>query len=186
MDFTALRPLTLPALAMMVIVTASNVLVQYPIGDLLTWGAFTYPVAFLVTDLTNRTMGPAAARKVVYVGFALAVVMSIALATPRIALASGTAFLTAQLLDVFVFDKLRRLRWWLPPLFSSILGSALDTCIFFSLAFYGLPGDPTTLFGVTMTWWVALAIGDFGVKLLLAAIMLVPFGAAVFSRGRLA
>ena len=101
------RGVILGVVAMAVIVAASNVLVQYPINDWLTWGAFTYPVAFLITDLTNRALGPARARQVVYAGFALAVILSIALATPRIALASGAAFLIAQLLDVQIFDRLR-------------------------------------------------------------------------------
>lgn len=174
---TAARSLILPVLAMMAVITASNILVQYPINDLLTWGAFTYPVAFLVTDLTNRHLGPTAARRVVYLGFGLAVILSVALASPRIALASGSAFLAAQLLDVQVFDRLRDRVWWLPPLVSSLIGSGLDTALFFSLAFAGLPGDPVTLLGVEMTWWVALALGDFAVKLSLALAMLLPFKA---------
>jgi len=150
--------------AMAVIVTASNILVQYPINDWLTWGALSYPVAFLVTDIANRTQGPALARRVVVVGFVAAVIMSIVLATPRIALASGTAFLVAHLLDVFVFDRLRQRSWWMPPLVSSTLGSVVDTVLFFSIAFAatGLP-------------WVTWAIGDFGVKMTLALIMLIPF-----------
>ena len=121
--------------AMAVLVTASNILVQYPVGDFLTWGAFTYPFAFLATDLTNRRYGPKAARRVVYVGFALAVALSVMLATPRIAMASGAAFLTAQMLDVAVFDRLRAGAWWRAPLVSSTLGSMLDTALFFTLAF---------------------------------------------------
>ncbi len=154
-------------IAMAAVVTASNVLVQHPINDWLTWGALSYPVAFLVTDLANRAHGPAAARRVVVAGFVAAVLMSVLLATPRIALASGSAFLAAQLLDVQVFDRLRRRRWWLPPLVSSTLGSVLDTALFFSLAFAftGLP-------------WVTWAIGDFGVKMAVALIMLVPFRVA--------
>ena len=150
--------------AMAVIVTASNILVQYPINDWLTWGALSYPVAFLVTDIANRTQGPALARRVVVVGFVAAVIMSIVLATPRIALASGTAFLVAHLLDVFVFDRLRQRSWWMPPLVYSTLGSVVDTVLFFSIAFAatGLP-------------WVTWAIGDFGVKMTLALIMLIPF-----------
>lgn len=127
--------------AMVIVVTVSNIAVQYPINDWWTWGAFTYPVAFLVTDLTNRALGPGAARRVVYAGFALAVVLSIWLATPRIALASGTAFLAAQLLDIAIFDRLRRASWWRAPLVSSTLSSVLDTALFFSLAFAGT-GDP--------------------------------------------
>ena len=103
------------------------------LADWLTWGAFSYPIAFLVTDLTNRAYGPAAARKVVLVGFALAVILSLIFAEPRIALASGTAFLVAQFMDVLVFDKLRQSNWWKAPLFSSLIGSALDTALFFSL-----------------------------------------------------
>src|SRR5690606_30678384 len=126
--------------AMAATVAASNVLVQYPFAhfglqDLLTWGAFTYPVAFLVTDLANRNHGAAAARKVVYAGFAVAVLLSVWLATPRIALASGTAFLVAQLIDVLVFDRLRERAWWQAPLISSVIGAVVDTALFFSIAF---------------------------------------------------
>jgi queuosine precursor transporter len=153
--------------AMAIIVTASNILVEQPINDWLTWGALTYPVAFLITDLANRTQGAAVARKVVIVGFVAAVVMSLLLANPRIALASGTAFLVAQLFDVYVFDRLRNQSWWMPPLVSSTLGSIVDTALFFSIAFVatGLP-------------WVTWAIGDFGVKMALALIMLIPFRVA--------
>lgn len=151
-------------LAMAVIVVASNILVQYPVNDWLTWGAFTYPVAFLVTDLANRRLGPAAARRVVYLGFALAVICSIWLATPRIALASGTAFLVAQLLDVLLFDRLRRGSWWRAPLVSSAVASTIDTALFFSLAF-ALTGLP----------WIGWAMGDLAVKLGVAVAMLLPF-----------
>ena len=153
--------------AMAVIVTASNILVQYPINDWLTWGALSYPIAFLVTDLANRTQGVAVARRVVVAGFIAAVLMSMVLATPRIAIASGTAFLIAQLLDVLVFDRLRERTWWMAPLVSSSLGSAVDTALFFSIAFVatGLP-------------WVTWAIGDFGVKMGLALVMLIPFRVA--------
>ena len=150
--------------AMSVIVVASNYLVQFPINDWVTYGAFTYPVCFLVTDLTNRTFGAARARIVVMVGFAVAVVLSIVFATPRIAAASGTAFLLAQLTDVFIFDKLRQGSWWRAPLISSSVASALDTALFFALAFAGL-GLP----------WVTWAIGDFAVKMAVALAMLVPF-----------
>ena len=158
------RALAVPVAAMAVVVVASNILVGYPINDWLTWGALSYPLAFLVTDVTNRRYGPARARRVVVVGFALAVVLSIVLASPRIALASGTAFLFAQVLDVQVFDRLRDRVWWLPPLVSSLLGSALDTVMFFSLAFAG-SGLP----------WVGWAIGDFGVKVAVALAMLPAF-----------
>ena len=124
-------------LAMVVLIAASNVLVQHPINDWLTWGALTYPVTFLVTDLLNRTEKPKAANRVIYVGFAVAVVASIVLATPRIAIASGSAFLAAQLLDVRVFDRLREGSWWKAPLVSSTIASAVDTVLFFSIAFYG-------------------------------------------------
>ncbi|MEM9763848.1 MAG: queuosine precursor transporter [Pseudomonadota bacterium] len=183
----ALKGTIVAILAMAVIVTASNILVQVPFNTWLTWGAFTYPFAFLVTDLANRLHGPATARKVVLVGFALAVLLSIWLATPRIALASGTAFLVAQLLDVAVFDRLRRGSWWRAPAVSSLLGSAVDTALFFSLAFapaFGFLGDdtgwaqeqvPLLGLGEPVAFWVSLALGDFLVKLALIAVALVPF-----------
>ncbi|OYW98282.1 MAG: hypothetical protein B7Z15_22270, partial [Rhizobiales bacterium 32-66-8] len=140
-------------------VLAANILVQFPfepfgLADYLTYGAFTYPVTFLVNDLTNRRLGPLRTRQVIYVGFALAVLLSAAFATPRIALASGTAFLTAQLIDATVFNRLRALRWWLPPLMSGVVSSAIDTLVFFSLAFAGT-GLP----------WETWALCDYGVKL---------------------
>ncbi len=154
------------AIAMTLLVTASNVLVQYPINDWLTWAAFTYPVCFLVTDLTNRSLGPAAARRVVLVGFAVGVLLSVYFATPRIAVASGSAFLVAQLLDVAIFDRLRRGSWWQAPLVSSSIASAVDTALFFSIAFAG-----------TSVPWVTLGLGDFAVKLAMALAMLLPFRA---------
>ncbi|MGI9501102.1 MAG: queuosine precursor transporter [Geminicoccaceae bacterium] len=154
--------------AMVLVVTVSNITVQYPINDWLTYGALTYPIAFLVTDLTNRGLGVQSARRVVYVGFAVAVGLSIWLATPRIALASGTAFLVAQLLDIAVFDRLRRASWWRAPLVSSTLASTLDTALFFSLAFVGT-GLP----------WVTWAIGDYGVKIAVALVLLIPFRLAL-------
>lgn len=188
--------------AMVAVVAASNYLVQFPVeatiggidlADLLTWGAFTYPVAFLVTDLTNRTLGPSRARLVVVCGFAVAVVLSVWLATPRIAIASGTAFLVAQFLDISIFDRLRRSAWWHAPLFSSLVSSGLDTAIFFSLAFApafagidamaGMAdgslgfGAPLLGVGAEVPLWVSLAVGDFLVKLMLAAICLMPYGA---------
>jgi uncharacterized PurR-regulated membrane protein YhhQ (DUF165 family) len=129
---------------MAAVVVLSNVLVQHPLqltlgrlnlADLLTWGAFSYPLAFLVTDVTNRVFGPLVARRVVYVGFAVAVVLSVWLASPRLAVASGTAFLIGQLLDVGVFNALRERSWWKAPAFSSLIGSAADTLVFFTLAF---------------------------------------------------
>ncbi|WP_366655889.1 VUT family protein [Fodinicurvata sp. EGI_FJ10296] len=148
------------------LVAASNFLVQYPINDWLTWGALTYPLAFLVNDLTNRAYGPAKARQVVYVGFALAVVLSIYLATPRIAMASGCAFLVAQLLDTYIFDKLRNTVWWKAPLLGSVVASFVDTLLFFTLAFAGA-GLPL----------VTLIAGDFAVKVVLALLFLIPFRA---------
>jgi len=182
--------------AMAFIVAASNYLVQFPfrhfgLDEILTWGAFTYPVAFLVTDLTNRRFGTRAARQVVVAGFVLAVIMSIWLATPRIAVASGSAFLAAQLLDIAIFDRLRREVWWRAPLTSSLVGSVLDTIIFFSLAFasifafldtgLGLPDGslafPVAWGAVEMPLWVSLALGDFSVKILIDLLMLLPYGA---------
>ncbi len=150
--------------AMVVVVTASNVLVQYPINDWLTYGAFVYPVSFLVSDLCNRRLGVAAARRVVLSGFVVALVFSAVLATPRIAAASLTAYLVAQFLDVHLFNALRRLSWWRPPLISSTIASTVDTLIFFGVAFAGT-GLP----------WVTWAAGDYGVKLLMALLMLLPF-----------
>lgn len=180
-------------LAMAVIVTASNILVQYPFGDYLTYGAFTYPAAFLVTDLMNRLHGPAAARRVAVAGFVVAVILSIWLATPRIAVASGSAFLAAQLLDIGIFSALRKARWWKAPLISSIVGAGVDTLIFFTLAFAAPfvmlgPNDsfaiePTALFGMTsgeLPRWIGWALGDYAVKLTMALLMLAPY--ALFTR----
>lgn len=186
--------------AMVAVVAASNYLVQFPVAvqvgginlaDLLTWGAFTYPVAFLVTDLTNRHFGPAGARLVVLCGFAVAVVLSVWLATPRIAIASGTAFLVAQLLDVAIFDRLRAGRWWHAPLVSSFAGSMIDTLVFFSLAFAPVfaaidamtgQADGSLAFqapflgvGSEVELWTSLAAGDFLVKLLVALVLLAPY-----------
>ena len=186
--------------AMVAIVAASNFLVQYPVavqlgpinlGDILTWGAFTYPVAFLVTDLSNRAFGPARTRLVVVAGFVVAVILSVYLATPRIAIASGTAFLAAQLLDISIFHRLRDGAWWKAPMFSSLVSSALDTAIFFSMAFAapfavldtmfgrddGSLAFPAPLLGVgpEVELWTSLALGDFLVKLILAVLMLAPY-----------
>ncbi len=180
---------------MCAVVVASNVLVQYPVRllglqDLLTWGAFTYPLAFLATDLTNRRFGPRAARRVVYVGFALAVVLSVWLATPRIALASGTAFLVAQLMDVGIFNRLREGAWWRAPLVSSVIGSLVDTALFFTLAFAALPGavwplsitdgfaiEYAPLLGSALDAprWMSWALGDLGVKILTVSLALIPY-----------
>ncbi len=163
-----LAALLLPVGAMTIIVVASNWLVQFPINDVLTWGAITYPFSFLVTDLTTRLQGPGRARRAVWVGFGLAVALSVWLATPRIALASGTAFLVGQLLDIQVFQRLRAGNWWRAPLVSSSVGSVVDTSLFFSLAFAG-----------TDLPWLTLALGDLGVKLLLAVLALAPFRAVL-------
>lgn len=186
--------------AMVATVAASNVLVQFPVqftlgsvnlGDILTWGAFTYPVAFLVTDLTNRAFGPQKTRLVVVAGFAVAVLLSIWLATPRIAIASGSAFLVAQLLDVSIFHRLRNGAWWHAPMFSSLVSSALDTVIFFTLAmapafagidsFFGMEDSslafPAPLLGIgpEVELWQSLALGDFLVKLIMALALLAPY-----------
>ena len=150
--------------AMALVVTASNYLVQFPISPWLTWAAFTYPVCFLVTDLTNRALGPRMAQRVVYVGFVVGVALSWVWATPRIAVASGTAFLVAQLIDIWIFDRLRRFAWWRPPLISTSIASAIDTALFFALAF-----------AFTDVPWVTLAVGDYAVKLAVALAMLLPF-----------
>ena len=152
------------AAAMVAIVAASNWLVQIPINDWLTWGAFSYPFSFLVTDLTNRRFGPAAARRVIYVGFAVGVVLSAILATPRIAAASGSAFLLAQLLDVTLFNWLRRQSWWRAPFVASGAGSVMDTATFFGIAFVGT--------GLPWTTWAA---GDLAVKLAFALFCLAPY-----------
>ena len=182
--------------AMAAVVAASNFLVQYPfthfgLGEILTWGAFTYPVAFLVNDLTNRRFGPWAARRVVLAGFVIAVVLSVWLATPRIAIASGAAFLAAQLLDASIFDRLRGNAWWQAPFVSTLIGSVLDTVLFFGLAFsadfsgidamFGMEDGslafPVAFLGGEVPLWVSLAIGDFCVKILIGLAMLVPYGA---------
>ncbi|SES06412.1 hypothetical protein SAMN04490244_105151 [Tranquillimonas rosea] len=186
-------------LAMAAIVVASNILVQVLLGQWLTWGALTYPFAFLVTDLMNRLYGPATARKVVLAGFVTGILCSLIgtqiqgefgpLVTWRVALGSGLAFLAAQLTDIVVFDRLRGGRWWRAPLASSVVGSALDTALFFSIAFAASlsfiePGNdvswanealPLLGLGPTVPLWVSLAVADWGVKLALVVIALVPF-----------
>lgn len=151
-------------LAMGVVVLASNILVQYAINDWLTWGAITYPFAFLVSELVNRRFGPAQARHVAWVGFAVAVVASLVLAPPRIAVASGLAFACSQMLDISVFDKLRHSLWWRAPLIATVTAACLDTAIFWSVGFAGedLP-------------WITWALGDLGVKLVLGVCLLLPF-----------
>ena len=187
------RDFLLAVAAIAMVVLASNILVQYPfghagLGDYLTWGAFSYPFALLVTEASNRRFGPLVARRVVYAGFVLAVALSVYFATPRIAIASGSAFLAAQLLDISIFTRLRGQAWWLPPFVSSVISSALDTAIFFSVAFAcgPLPGlgltitDMLATVGIADTCttlpWVNLAVADYLVKLALAALSLAPYG----------
>ena len=179
--------------AMIAMVVASNILVQYPVAvsgldQVLTWGAFTYPFVFLITDLSNRRVGPAFTRKVAYIGFAVAVVMSVVLATPRIAIASGTAFLCSQMLDIVIFSRMNQRVWWLPPFVSTLVSSAVDTALFFSLAFYcgivPLIGmDIDSLFaslgvvgvGCVGLPWITLAMGDFMVKIVMNLLSLAPY-----------
>ena len=164
------------SLVMGFVVLISNFLVQFPVKyygleNILTYGAFSYPIAFLITDLANRSFGKLIARKIVYVGFTIGVLFTLIFSTNfsdlisiRIAIGSGTAFIVAQLLDVQVFDKLRRKTWFVAPLFSSLIGSTVDTFLFFFISFYGT-GVP----------WITLSLGDLGVKIFIALIMLIPF-----------
>lgn len=191
---------SISVIAMAIVVAASNYLVQFPVqaqlggfdfSEILTWGAFTYPFAFMVNDMTNRHFGPKAARRVVYVGFAIAIMVSFFLSSPRIAIASGTAFLMSQLLDTVVFHNLRRNIWWAPPLIAAALGSFIDTFIFFSIAFAqsfafldtGLGLEDASLafpvqllsFSVQVPLWTSLALGDLMVKLIMSLLMLIPY-----------
>ena len=164
------------SLLMGLVVLSSNYLVQFPINyyglsEILTYGAFSYPIAFLITDLANRSFGKAVARQIVYFGFLLGIGFTVLFSTDfadlisiRIAMGSGTAFLVAQLLDVQIFDKLRKKKWFIAPLTSSIIGSSVDTFLFFSISFYatGIP-------------WITLGLGDLSVKIIVALLMLIPF-----------
>jgi queuosine precursor transporter len=161
-----LRTLRTPVLAMAAVIVLSNVVVQYPLNEWLTWGAFTYPLVFLVSDLTNRALGPQVARRVAWAGFAVAVVVSALLAPWRIALASGSAFLVSQLMDVAVFNRWRRAHWWKAPLIGSLIASVVDTMVFFFLAFSGTGMD-----------WLKLAGGDVLVKAAMAVVLLAPYRA---------
>ena len=168
--------LLLLSVLMGVVVLSSNYLVQFPIKyydleEILTYGAFTYPIAFLITDLANRSYGKLVARKIVYIGFIIGIAFTLFFSTNfsdlisvRIAIGSGTAFMVAQLLDVKIFDQLRKEKWFVAPLTSSFIGSIVDTFLFFSISFYGT-GIP----------WVTLSFGDLVVKILVALIMLIPF-----------
>ncbi len=164
------------AFLMGLVVLTSNFLVQFPIKhygleEILTYGAFSYPIAFLITDLANRSYGKSIAKKIVYIGFAIGVGFTLLFSTNyadlisvRIAIGSGTAFLVAQLLDVHIFDKLRKKKWFIAPLGSSLIGSTVDTFLFFSISFYAT-GVP----------WITLSFGDLAVKIFVALIMLIPF-----------
>ena len=164
------------SILMGVVVLSSNYLVQFPInyyglGDILTYGAFSYPVAFLITDLANRFYGKFVARKIVYFGFFIGIIFTLFFSTDfadlisvRIAIGSGVAFITAQLLDIQIFDRLRKKEWFIAPLTSSFIGSTVDTFLFFSIAFYAT-GVP----------WITLSLGDLAVKLFVSIVMLIPF-----------
>ena len=164
------------SIIMGVVVLASNYLVQFPIKyygleEILTYGAFSYPIAFLITDLANRSYGKQIAKKIVYIGFIIGISFTLLFSTNfadlisiRIAIGSGTAFLVAQLIDVQIFDKLRKKEWFVAPLTSSFVGSAIDTFLFFSISFYGT-GIP----------WITLSLGDLAVKIFVALLMLIPF-----------
>lgn len=189
--------------AMAIVVVASNILVQHPIGTWLTWGAFTYPLAFLVSDVVNRLEGPAAARRVVYAGFATGLICSVIgtqimgefgpLVTLRVAIGSGIAFLVAQLTDVQIFDRLRQQAWWKAPFLSTLVGSTIDTLIFFTIAFSaGLAflesgndvswaAEPMALlgFGPMVPFWVSLGFADLLVKIAVDVIALLPFRLAI-------
>ena len=168
--------LLLLSVLMGVVVLSSNYLVQFPIKyynleEILTYGAFTYPIAFLITDLANRSYGKLVAKKIVYIGFIIGIAFTLFFSTNfsdlisiRIAIGSGTAFMVAQLLDVKIFDHLRKEKWFIAPLTSSFISSIVDTFLFFSISFYGT--------GIS---WITLSLGDLVVKILLALIMLIPF-----------
>ena len=164
------------SILMGVVVLSSNYLVQFPINyyglsEILTYGAFSYPVAFLITDLANRFYGKFVARKIVYIGFFIGIIFTLLFSTDfadlisiRIAIGSGVAFITAQLLDIQIFDRLRKKEWFIAPLTSSFIGSTVDTFLFFSIAFYAT-GVP----------WITLSLGDLAVKLFVSLVMLIPF-----------
>ena len=164
------------SILMGVVVLSSNYLVQFPINyyglsEILTYGAFSYPVAFLITDLANRFYGKFVARKIVYFGFFIGIIFTLLFSTDfadlisiRIAIGSGVAFITAQLLDIQIFDRLRKKKWFIAPLTSSFIGSTVDTFLFFSISFYAT-GVP----------WITLSLGDLAVKLFVSLVMLIPF-----------
>ena len=170
------KTLTVLSFLMGLVVLSSNYLVQFPVNyyglsEILTYGAFSYPLAFLITDLANRSYGKLVARKIVYLGFLLGISFTVLFSTDfadlisiRIAIGSGVAFITAQLLDIQIFDRLRKKEWFIAPLTSSVIGSTVDTFLFFSISFYGT-GVP----------WITLSLGDLAVKIFVALIMLIPF-----------
>ncbi len=182
-------------LSMLLVILISNVLVQYPVRiwgleNILTWAAFTYPIAFLITDITNKIYDPKRAKIVVYWGFFFAVILSIYFSSPRIAFASGTAFIVSQLIDINIFTHLKKLRWWKAPLISSSIGSLIDTLLFFSLAFSlsfsflgmsdGFFTEKIGLFNsdtIFISRWIFLGLGDLCIKLLVTIILLVPYRA---------
>jgi queuosine precursor transporter len=168
MNLSTLKPLRMPVALMATVIVLSNILVQHPINDWLTWGAFSYPLVFLVGDLTNRALGPQSARRVAWAGFAVAVGVSLLLAPWRIALASGCAFFVSQVMDIAVFNRWRRFTWWKAPLIGSLVASVIDTAVFFFLAF---AGDTNGMD------WQLLAAGDLGVKALMALLLLAPYRA---------
>lgn len=194
-----MQKLVVPIAAMAVIVVASNILVQHPMGMYLTYGALTYPLSFLVNDITNRLKGAQAARQVVLAGFVVGLISSFVgtqiqgefgpLVTLRVALGSGTAFLVGQLLDVTVFDRLRRAEWWRAPLVSTLTGSTVDSLVFFTIAFGGMfaflepwnvptwAAEPRPLLGMgaEVPFWVSLMVADWIVKFLIALFGLLPF-----------
>ncbi len=169
------------SISMASVVVLSNFLVQFPIKyfnleEILTYGAFSYPIAFLITDLANRSYGKAIAKKIVYMGFIIGIFLTLFFSTNfldlisiRIAIGSGVAFIVAQLIDIYVFDILRKKKWFVAPLASSLFGSAIDTFLFFSIAFYAT--------GIN---WITLSLGDFFVKIFIALIMLIPFRLFIF------
>lgn len=172
-DVVGVPAFALAVLIMGAVVVGSNLLVQIPLNDWLTWGGLSYPVAFLVTDLLNRRYGPSVARRVAWSGFAAAVLVSVWIASPRIAVASGMAFICAQLVDIHVFHRLRDGAWWRAPMLSGVLAACLDTAVFFSIAFAG-----------TSSPWVTWGLGDLAIKLALNLLMLAPFRALMWNVAR--
>jgi queuosine precursor transporter len=162
------KGMSVAIIAMMLVIASSNYLVQIEINKWLTWGAFTYPFSFFITEIINRFYGPKKARQVVYIGFTIAVALGLMFMNQQIAFASSVAFLASQLLDIGIFNQLRKARWWLAPGVASLLASFVDTLIFFYLAFYGQEVS-----------WLQLGFGDLGIKLLMDLLLLLPFRMAL-------